>query len=140
MRFSTQTNKILLFAGESRKAKMNTRKIGTVQEQRVAGWLKQHGYDIVEHNFSCRFGEIDLIARDGEYLVFVEVKYRKDNSSGYSLAAVNPAKQKTICKVARYFLAVEYHNVDIPCRFDVAGIDGDEIHWVKNAFEYIAIL
>ena len=140
MRFSTQTNKILLFAGESRKAKMNTRKIGTVQEQRVAGWLKQHGYDIVEHNFSCRFGEIDLIARDGEYLVFVEVKYRKDNSSGYSLAAVNPAKQKTICKVARYFLTVEYHNVDIPCRFDVAGIDGDEIHWVKNAFEYIAIL
>ena len=70
----------------------------------------------------------------------VEVKYRKDNSSGYSLAAVNPAKQKTICKVARYFLTVEYHNVDIPCRFDVAGIDGDEIHWVKNAFEYIAIL
>ena len=38
------------------------------------------------------------------------------------------------------FLTVEYHNVDIPCRFDVAGIDGDEIHWVKNAFEYIAIL
>ena len=67
-------------------------------------------------------------------------KYRKDNSSGYSLAAVNPAKQKTICKVARYFLTVEYHNVDIPCRFDVAGIDGDEIHWVKNAFEYFTIL
>ena len=95
---------------------------------------------MLRYNYRCRFGEIDLIARDGEYLVFVEVKYRKDNSSGYSLAAVNPAKQKTICKVARYFLTVEYHNVDIPCRFDVAGIDGDEIHWVKNAFEYIAIL
>ena len=47
---------------------------------------------------------------------------------------------RQISNVARYFLTVEYHNVDIPCRFDVAGIDGDEIHWVKNAFEYIAIL
>ena len=106
----------------------------------LADYLKQQGLFILRYNYRCRFGEIDLIARDGEYLVFVEVKYRKDNSSGYSLAAVNPAKQKTICKVARYFLTVEYHNVDIPCRFDVAGIDGDEIHWVKNAFEYIAIL
>ena len=105
----------------------NTRSTGSCYERKAADYLKQQGLFI-------------LRARDGEYLVFVEVKYRKDNSSGYSLAAVNPAKQKTICKVARYFLTVEYHNVDIPCRFDVAGIDGDEIHWVKNAFEYIAIL
>ena len=106
-----------------------------VTNEKAADYLKQQGLFILRYNYRCRFGEIDLIARDGEYLVFVEVKYRKDNSSGYSLAAVNPAKQKTICKVARYFLTVEYHNVDIPCRFDVAGIDGDEIHWVKNAFE-----
>ena len=119
---------------------MNKRKTGTEYEELAARWLTGKGFEILEKNYRCRIGEIDLIARDGEYLVFVEVKYRKDNSSGYSLAAVNPAKQKTICKVARYFLTVEYHNVDIPCRFDVAGIDGDEIHWVKNAFEYIAIL
>lgn len=118
----------------------NTRSTGSCYERKAANYLKQQGLFILRYNYRCRFGEIDLIARDGEYLVFVEVKYRKDSSSGYSLAAVNPAKQKTICKVARYFLTVEYHNVDIPCRFDVAGIDGDEIHWVKNAFEYIAIL
>mgnify|MGYP004676593163 CR=1 FL=1 len=119
---------------------MNNRETGTHYEERAAAYLEQMGYEILLRNYRCKSGEIDLIARDGEYLVFVEVKYRKDNSSGYSLAAVNPAKQKTICKVARYFLTVEYHNVDIPCRFDVAGIDGDEIHWVKNAFEYIAVL
>ena len=97
----------------------NTRSTGSCYERKAADYLKQQGLFILRYNYRCRFGEIDLIARDGEYLVFVEVKYRKDNSSGYSLAAVNPAK---------------------PCRFDVAGIDGDEIHWVKNAFEYIAIL
>ena len=96
----------------------NTRSTGSCYERKAADYLKQQGLFILRYNY----------------------RYRKDNSSGYSLAAVNPAKQKTICKVARYFLTVEYHNVDIPCRFDVAGIDGDEIHWVKNAFEYIAIL
>ena len=89
------------------------------------------------NNYRCRFGEIDLIARDNEYLVFIEVKYRKGSWSGRALEAVNFAKQKTICKVARYFLAVEYHNVDIPCRFDVVGIDDKKVYWVKNAFEYM---
>ena len=80
----------------------NTRSTGSCYERKAADYLKQQGLFILRYNYRCRFGEIDLIARDGEYLVFVEVKYRKDNSSGYSLAAVNPAKQKTICKVARY--------------------------------------
>ena len=82
----------------------NTRSTGSCYERKAADYLKQQGLFILRYNYRCRFGEIDLIARDGEYLVFVEVKYRKDNSSGYSLAAVNPVKQKTICKVARYFL------------------------------------
>ena len=75
----------------------NTRSTGSCYERKAADYLKQQGLFILRYNYRCRFGEIDLIARDGEYLVFVEVKYRKDNSSGYSLAAVNPAKQKTIC-------------------------------------------
>ena len=113
---------------------------GRIGEDAAAEFLERNGYTVKGRNVRLGRHELDIIAEDDEYLVFVEVKYRKDNSSGYSLAAVNPAKQKTICKVARYFLTVEYHNVDIPCRFDVAGIDGDEIHWVKNAFEYITIL
>lgn len=114
----------------------NTRITGTWYERKAADYLKQQGLVILRHNYRCRSGEIDLIARDGECLVFVEVKYRNNDSSGHALDAVNPAKQKAICKVARYFLAVEYHCMDISCRFDVVGIDGNKIQWIKNAFEY----
>ena len=115
----------------------NTRATGTWYERTSAEYLKGQGLFILKYNYRCRHGEIDLIARDNEYLVFIEVKYRKGNWSGRALEAVNFAKQKTICKVARYFLAVEYHNVDIPCRFDVVGIDDKKVYWVKNAFEYM---
>ena len=81
-------------------------------------------------------GEIDLIARDKEYLVFVEVKCRSQNRAGYSLDAVNPAKQKQISKAARYLLAAEHHCTEIPCRFDVIGIDGGCLHWIKDAFGF----
>ena len=91
---------------------------------------------ILKHNYRCRQGEIDLIARDKEYLVFVEVKYRSQNRAGYSLDAVNAAKQKKISKVARYFLAAEYHCTEIPCRFDVIGIDEGCLHWIKDAFGF----
>lgn len=115
----------------------NTRTTGTWYERKAADYLKQQGLFILRYNYRCRSGEIDLIARDGQYLVFVEVKYRNDSNSGNALEAVNPAKQRAICKVARYFLTVEYRCMDVPCRFDVVGIDGDRIHWMKNAFEYI---
>ena len=115
----------------------NTRTTGTWYERKAADYLKRQGLFILKYNYRCRSGEIDLIARDGRYLVFVEVKYRNDNGSGCALEAVNPAKQRTICKVARHFLAVEYRCMDVPCRFDVIGIDDDKIHWIKNAFEYI---
>ena len=111
--------------------------MGTWYERKAADYLKKQRLFILRYNYRCRSGEIDLIARDGRYLVFVEVKYRNDNSSGYALDAVNPAKQRKICKVARYFLTVEYRCMDVPCRFDVVGIDDDEVHWIKNAFEYI---
>ncbi len=116
--------------------KSNTRNTGTSYERKAAEYLEQQGLVILKHNYRCRQGEIDLIARDKEYLVFVEVKYRSQNRAGYSLDAVNPAKQKKISKVARYFLAVEYHCTEIPCRFDVIGIDGGCLHWIKDAFGF----
>ena len=116
--------------------KSNTRNTGTSYERKAAEYLEQQGLVILKHNYRCRQGEIDLIARDKEYLVFVEVKYRSQNRAGYSLDAVNPAKQKKISKVARYFLAAEYHCTEIPCRFDVIGIDGGCPHWIKDAFGF----
>lgn len=87
-------------------------------------------------NFRCRYGEIDLIMRDGPYLVFVEVKYREDGRSGDSLSAVGKAKQRIISRVADFYLKTFAWNQEIPCRFDVVGFDGNRISWVQDAFEY----
>ncbi len=115
---------------------MNNRKIGSDYERIAGEYLKLHGYEILEYNFRCKSGEVDLIAKDGEYLVFCEVKYRKDDRKGEPLEAVTLEKQKRISKVAGYYIARTY-NINMPCRFDVIGILGNEIQVVKNAFEYI---
>lgn len=112
---------------------MNKREVGTAYEQFAAAYLKELGYEIVEANYRCPVGEIDLVAKDGSYLVFVEVKYRKNLAAGSPFEAVNTKKQQTIRQVARWYLA-ERHGEDMPVRFDVAGILGEEITIVKDAF------
>ena len=72
---------------------MNKRKTGAVYEERAAAYLIQHGFQILEKNFYCRQGEIDLVGIHGEYLVFVEVKYRKSKGKGLPEEAVTAAKQ-----------------------------------------------
>lgn len=113
---------------------MNKRSIGAVYERQAAEYLKSKGYQILENNYRCRIGEIDLIARDGRYLVFVEVKYRSDGFCGNALEAVTVRKQHTIRRVAQFYLLSHYLSEDIPCRFDVVGITGAEISLVKDAF------
>ena len=90
---------------------------------------------ILERNFRCRQGEIDLIARDGDYLVFVEIKYRKNKGSGWAVEAVDRRKQEKIRRVALYYIVKTKRPLDIPCRFDVLGFDGARITWIKNAYE-----
>lgn len=90
----------------------------------------------MEYNFRCRMGEVDLIARDGDYLVFVEVKYRGSEDAGGPLSAVGYGKQRTISRVAKYYLLTHCHTLDIACRFDVIGFHGPHIRWLKNAFDY----
>ena len=83
---------------------MNKRAIGTIEEDRAAAYLQEQGFLLLERNYRCKIGEIDIIAADGSYLVFVEVKFRKDGGRGSSLEAVNYRKQAVICKVARHYL------------------------------------
>ena len=75
---------------------MNRRKEGAYYENLVAEYLKTQGYEILEKNYRCRIGEIDLIAKEGETLVFVEVKYRRNDKMGDPKEAVNRKKQKKI--------------------------------------------
>lgn len=115
---------------------MNNRKKGNQYEQIAGEYLKLQGYEILEYNFQCRFGEIDIVAKDGDYLIFCEVKYRRNNAKGSPLEAVTFAKQKRISKVAFYYITTKKKE-DMPCRFDVIGILGNKIQHIKNAFEYI---
>ena len=120
--------------------KQNNRKVGDVYEVLVIAYLEENGYKILEHNFRCHIGEIDIIALYQEYIVFIEVKYRKNMNHGNPLEAVTTKKQKVIGKCASYYLLIHpmYQNVGV--RFDVVGVHEEEntprITHIENAFEY----
>ena len=112
---------------------MNKRKTGAVYEQKAAEYLEKAGCRILEMNYRCRAGEIDIVARDGRYVVFCEVKYRSGAGKGSPLEAVDGRKQSRLYRSAVYYLAE--HGLDgVPCRFDVAGIEGTDITYIKDAF------
>lgn len=113
---------------------MNQRKKGARYEEAAASFLQNQGCVVLERNFYCRQGEIDLVAQDGAYLVFIEVKYRKDEQMGWAAEAVGPAKQQRIRHCARVYLYSRGLGEDIPCRFDVIAVTGSRIQWIKNAF------
>lgn len=114
----------------------NTRKTGARYELLAAVHLEKCGYHIIEKNYRCRIWEIDLVACDGAYLVFVEVKYRKNNKKGGAAAAVSTAKQKTISRVADYYMKVHGICADQSVRFDVVAFDGEEMELIRDAFAY----
>jgi len=113
---------------------MNKRLIGARKEQLVTEYLIDNNYVILERNYQTKTGEIDIIAKDDKCIVFIEVKYRSSSRYGSSLDAVDYKKQHTIRHVARIYLSTRYRSLDIPCRFDVIGIDGNNITHIKNAF------
>lgn len=113
----------------------NKRKIGQEQEEICAKYLIEKGYQIIEKNFYCRTGEIDIIAMDNEYLVFIEVKYRESTKNGYPVEAVDYRKIKSIIKAANYYLLSHGYMEDTPCRFDVIVVLKDQIELIQDAFE-----
>ena len=114
----------------------NRRKIGTEYEQKTAEYLESLGWKILERNYRCRIGEIDLIALDGRTLVFVEVKYRRSGACGSPGEAVDVRKQHTICRVADYYRMVHGISETQSCRFDVAAVQGERLELLRNAFPY----
>lgn len=107
---------------------------GERAEAQAARYLDKHGLKILARNWHCRFGEIDLIARDGAVLVFVEVRARASRSHGGAAESINAAKRKRLTAAANLYLART--RSDTPCRFDALLIEGDEhIQWIRNAFD-----
>lgn len=117
--------------------KRNKRKLGARVEQLIKEYLLASGFDILEMNYRCRQGEIDIIAKEREYYVFIEVKYRSTLRYGTPQEAVGIAKQKRICSAAKYYLYTHNLGEFTPARFDVAAVMGNKISYMKNAFELV---
>ncbi len=119
------------------EVRLNKREIGTRYEQKAAQFLVTNGYRILDSNFRCRTGEIDLIGRDGDYLCFIEVKYRINTGHGFPAEAVNARKMTRIIRTAQYYMLTHGLPQDTPCRFDVVVILDHDISLIKNAFDGI---
>ena len=117
----------------------NNRQIGDAKEAFVCAWLEKQGYSIMERNFRCRSGEVDIVAREHRYLVFIEVKYRSGTECGDPSEAVDYRKQQTISRVALFYLHRHGYTESTPVRFDVVSVSGTDTVGVmlyRNAFEY----
>ena len=115
---------------------VNKRKIGNEYERLAGKYLETQGYQILEYNFYSHTGEIDIIALHDGYLVFVEVKYRRNEQKGNPLEAISAHKQRTISRCALYYMKKKGFS-EMPVRFDVVGILGDQIQLIQNAFEFV---
>jgi putative endonuclease len=112
---------------------MSTVEQGRRGEDRVAALLARRGYQLLERNYRCKLGEIDVVAADGDTLVFVEVRTRSRGDRGSALETVRAGKQRRIARVAQHYLSFRRPGYD-KCRFDVVGITGDDVVIVKDAF------
>jgi len=117
---------------------MQKKELGKEGEEIAIRFLKKNGYKIIERNYVCKMGEMDIIAREKDTLVFVEVKTRTSTAFGPPQLAVNSAKQRQLSKVALYFLK-EKQLEDMKARFDVVAIlllpERPDVQIIKNAFD-----
>ena len=106
---------------------------GDAAEEHAASYLAERGLAIVARNYRTRMGEIDLVARDGATLVFVEVRKRSSAYFGGAAASVDGRKRARIAAAASLFLARLAH--EPPCRFDVVTVEEGRVEWIRAAFE-----
>lgn len=110
--------------------------VGSQAELYAAQYLLRHGLKPVEQNYRSRFGEIDLIMQDGNVLVFVEVRLRRNTGFGGAAASIDTRKQQRLIRTAQQYLGKLAHTP--PCRFDAVLLEdaqGNNVQWIKNAFE-----
>ncbi len=117
------------------------RQSGAAAEEKAKCYLERRGLKTLERNFHCRRGEIDLVMQEADTLVFVEVRFRRDNRFGSAQESVTRSKQQRIIAAARLFLGSRQQWIDAPCRFDVLAISGqhqENIDWVRDAFRPVS--
>lgn len=106
-------------------------------EQLACEFLQGRGLTLLDRNYRCRLGELDLIMRDGSSVVFVEVRFRRNCRYGTAAETVNSVKQRRLIRAARLYL--QSRRIDASCRFDVVAVVGTgpatTLRWIKNAFQ-----
>lgn len=111
---------------------------GAAAERRAAQYLKQAGLSLVASNYRSPYGEIDLIMRQEDELVFVEVRFRTRTDYGSALESVDRRKQERLRATAAHYLQQDRNTSNPPCRFDIVAItpspEGDRVEWLRNAF------
>ncbi|WP_058476435.1 YraN family protein [Legionella steigerwaltii] len=113
-----------------------TQQKGRIAEEKALAYLKKQGLKFITQNYSCRLGEIDLIMRDKDQLVFIEVRSRVSTQFGGGIASVTYTKRQKILKTATYYMLEHQKYDQFALRFDVLSIDGKSatINWIKDAF------
>lgn len=115
-----------------------TRAQGAAVEAAALAHLLGSGLHAIAVNANYRFGELDLVMRDGATVVFIEVRYRRDARFGGGAASIDRNKRRKLVHAAQAFLAAHRQFVDAPCRFDVIDADGDparpRLNWIRDAF------
>jgi putative endonuclease len=109
---------------------------GVLAEQWATRYLQRQGLKPLERNYRSRFGEIDLIMKDGATLVFVEVRLRRNGDFGGAAASIDAHKQQRLIRTAQHYLAGLPQTP--PCRFDAVLMDnaeGRNVQWLRNAFD-----
>lgn len=108
--------------------------IGDDKERLARSYLERRGLSLLARNYRCRRGEIDLVMRECDTLVFVEVRFRASNRFGTPAETVDLRKQRRLAAAAAHYL--QHHPSPLPCRFDVLAVSGgDRIDWIRDAFQ-----
>ena len=120
--------------------KKRSNNIGAAAEQQATRWLKQQGLQLITSNYRGARGEVDIVMLEDDYLVFVEVRYRKQTHFGSPTESIGWRKQQHIIRAAKHFLLTHKRYQHYACRFDVVALQGDgaieqwRFDWIKNAF------
>lgn len=113
---------------------LKNKKIGAQAEIQACEFLKSKGLLLIEKNFLSTVGEIDLIMKDGNEIVFVEVRSRNHSNLSHVIESVDFNKQQRIIRAALLYFKIKKYNDNVNCRFDVIAIHQTKLEWIKNAF------
>ncbi|VAW71660.1 UPF0102 protein YraN [hydrothermal vent metagenome] len=123
------------------KHQLNHKAIGDEAESLACDYLSKQGLHLLERNYRCRGGEIDLIMQHGDSLVFIEVRYRRNIAYGRAIETVTRHKQRRVIHCARVYMN-HHGSWNVPARFDVISIEGEpnqrQIEWINDAFQAIS--